>query len=68
MIITIYKCDLCKEETEAKKMYAAKSGLCMEIKAILKDRYRCDDTCTACFDTIMNGFNELVKSLIKVVD
>lgn len=63
MIITIYKCDLCKEEHDT--IYTAKNGLSMEIKNILTSRYKCSEVCSECFNTILNGFNEMVKGLIK---
>lgn len=66
MIISIYKCDLCKKEyRDAKDIYEAKNGLCMDIKGLLKMRYKVNETCTECFEAVRIGVQTVIQSATK---
>lgn len=66
MIISIYKCDMCKEEfRDAKSMYEPKNGLCMEIRGLLKARFKVNETCIGCFESIREQIHASVTAMIK---
>lgn len=66
MIINVYKCDLCKKEfRDAKDIYEAKNGLCMDIKGLLKMRYKVSEACTECFNIVRSGIHEAISAVIK---
>jgi hypothetical protein len=67
MIISIYKCDMCKKEfRDAKSMYEPKNGLCMEIRGLLKARFKINETCVGCFESIRNTIHKAVTDMIVV--
>ena len=66
MIITIYKCDLCKNEyREAKDIYEAKNGISMAIKSMLQSNYKLNEMCKECFDKIQFGLHNLIEEIKK---
>lgn len=66
MIINIYKCDMCKtEHRDPKNIYEAKNGPTMDIKGILKLRYKINETCVECFNKIHDGVHNLILDAIK---
>lgn len=67
MIINIYKCDMCKiEYRDAKSIYEPKNGLCMEIRGLLKSKYKISESCVTCFESIRNTIHNAVTSMIVV--
>ena len=68
MRITVYKCDICKEESkDGKFLYAPKSRPVMAIMEVIRDRFNYQDVCTNCFDSFHDAACRAVDSL-KVVD
>lgn len=66
MIISIYKCDLCKTEyREAKEIYEAKNGLCMDIKGLLKMRFKVNEVCISCFESVRIGIQTVIQEATK---
>lgn len=64
MKITIYKCDLCKKESQdAKMLYAPKSGAAVALIDILRERFKQEDVCTDCFNAFNDSITEAVNKL-----